>query len=157
MTSRKLLATPHSNPTDQASNDLLSTVYYTFLTSTLLSWQPENTFSSSSFAEFIQSVLGDLPSPSSAKSSNAVAFSELLVDLLWAVDVELDDIGTNASATLANADKGNPVVREGVDTVAAVARMALVKQNVEADKQTLSQFVQKLVVSMFLLLRYAIC
>lgn len=96
--------------------------------------------------EFIQSVLGSLPSPSSAKSSSAIAFSELLVDLLWAVDVELDDLYVDANNALANADRGNAVVGEGADPVAAVARVARVKQNAEADKQTLAKLIQQLVV-----------
>ncbi|KAI0091900.1 transcription factor/nuclear export subunit protein 2-domain-containing protein [Irpex rosettiformis] len=142
---RSLLATPHSNPADQASNDLLSTVYHTLITSTLLSWQPENTFSFNVLADFIQSVLGNLPSPSTTKSSSAIAFSELLIDLLWAVDVELDDIHADSNATLGNADKVNAVAGEGIDQVAAVTRVARVKQNAEADKQTLARLIQKLV------------
>ncbi|KAI0693806.1 transcription factor/nuclear export subunit protein 2-domain-containing protein [Cytidiella melzeri] len=144
---RNMLATPHSNPTDTASNDLLSTVYHTFITSTLLSWQPENTFSPTTLAGFIQSLLGSLPSPSSVKSSSVIAFGELLVDILWTVDVELDDVYADANATLANADRGDAVMVDGVDSLTAVARAAKMKQNAEADKRTLAGFVRELVTS----------
>lgn len=96
--------------------------------------------------EFVQSLLGSLPSPSSAKASSAVAFGELLVDLLWAVDTELDDICAGASAVLTSADQGNAVVVNGEDAVAAVARVAKVKQTGEADRKTLAGLAQQLVV-----------
>jgi hypothetical protein len=68
------------------------------------------------------------------------------VDLLWTVDVELDEIISDANATLANADQGNAVGGSGADAVTVVARVAKVKQNAEVDKVTLAGLVRSLVV-----------
>lgn len=145
--SLSILATPHSNPTDPTSNDLLSTIYHTLITSTLLTWQPEASLSSSAFVQFVQSVLGSLPSSSSDKSPSVAAFGELLVDLFWTIDVELDDVHSDAKIALANAEQGNvPTAVDGADAAAVIARVAQVKQSAEADKDTVATIVKALVV-----------
>lgn len=81
------------------------------------------------------------------KSPNVATFGELLVDLLWSIDVELDDVHSDAKVALANAEQGNvPVVAGGTDAAGVLARVAKVKQNAEADKGTLADFLRSLVV-----------
>ena len=97
--------------------------------------------------DFIQSLLGSLPSSSSVKSSSAVAFGELLVDLLWSIDIELDDIHSDAKLALVNAEQGNvPSVTTGTDVTTVMARVAKAKQSAESDKGTLAGLVKTLVV-----------
>lgn len=77
-----------------------------------------------------------------------MAFAELLVDLLWAIDIELDDVHADAKLALANAEQGNvPTVTDGADAAAILARVAKVKQSAETDKSTLADLSRSLVVS----------
>lgn len=146
--SRDLLAAPHLNPSDPAAHDVLSTVYHTIITATLETWAPPKSLSAQAVVNFVQSVLEGLPSPSSAKSPHAIVFGEILVDLIWAIDSELDDIHQDAKLALANAEQGNaPPVAEGDDATAVLARVAKAKQSAESDKQTLAETVKLLVVS----------
>lgn len=74
-------------------------------------------------------------------------FGELLVDLIWTVDAELDDIYQDSKVALLNAEQGNgPIVADGVDATAVLARVAKAKQTAEADKETLAGTVNLLVV-----------
>ena len=154
--SRELLAAPHSNPADPAANDLLTTAYHTIISSTLLTWSPPVSLSAETIVAFVQSVLGSLPSPSSAKSSNAVAFGELLVDLIWSIDVDVDELYQDAKLVVINTEQGKaPAVADGEDSAAAVARATKVKQDAERDKETLAGLVKQLVVSAEIGLRAA--
>ena len=75
-------------------------------------------------------------------------FGELLVDLVWAIDAELDDVHQDAKVALANAEQGNgPIVAEGVDATVVLARVANAKQTTESDKEALAGTVNLLVVS----------
>lgn len=131
---------------------MLTTVYHALITSTLLTWNQGSSLPPSALVEFVLSLLGRLPSSSSVKPSSAVAFGELLVDLLWTVDVELDDVHQDAKLALSNAEQGNaPVVAQGDDAAAVLARVAKTKQNAEADKATLAEIVRALVVSPLLM------
>ncbi|THH02395.1 hypothetical protein EW026_g445 [Hermanssonia centrifuga] len=143
---RDILNAPHCNPSDPNSNDVLSTAYHTLITSTLQTWSPTKALSPQSLTDFIQSVLERLPSPSSAKSSNAVVFGELLVDLIWSIDVDIDEVYQDAKLALANAEQGKtPVVAEGSDPAEVLAKVAQAKKNAEVDKETLGNFVRQLV------------
>ncbi len=127
---------------------MLSTAYHTLITSTLQTWSPTKALSPQSLTDFIQSVLERLPSPSSAKSSNAVVFGELLVDLIWSIDVDIDEVYQDAKLALANAEQGKTaVVAEGSDPAEVLAKVAQAKKNAEVDKETLGNFVRQLVVS----------
>ena len=118
------------------------------MTATLHTWSASKPLSSQALVKFIHSVLESLPSPSSTKPSHAVVFGELLVDVIWAVDAELDDIQQDAKIALANAEQGNgPIVAEGVDATAVLARVAKAKQAAEGDKEALSATVNLLAVS----------
>lgn len=70
------------------------------------------------------------------------------MDVIWSIDAELDDIHQDAKIALANAEQGNgPIVADGVDATAVLARVANAKQSAESDKQTLSVTVSLLAVS----------
>ncbi|EKM59356.1 uncharacterized protein PHACADRAFT_191704 [Phanerochaete carnosa HHB-10118-sp] len=145
---RDLLTAPHSNPSDPAASDVLSTAYHTLITATLKTWSPSKALTPQALISFLQSLLESLPSPSSTKSPHAIAFGDILVDILWAIDVELDDIHQDTKMALANAEQGNaPVVAEGVDVTAVLARVAQAKQNAESDKEILAGAVKLLVAS----------
>lgn len=92
--SRDILIGPHANPSDTACNDVLTTVYYTLLTAALRSHPSKTLLNVESLTAFIKSVLQHLPSSSSpaSQSSSATAFGELLVDLIWSTDAELDEV-----------------------------------------------------------------
>jgi THO complex subunit 2 len=127
---------------------VLSTAYHTLIIATLQTWSPPRQLTSQGLISFIHSVLGRLPSPSSSKSPHAAVFGELLVDLLWAIDAELDDIHQDSKLALANAEQGNaPAVAEGTDAATVLARVAQAKQNAETDKQALAATVKLLAVS----------
>lgn len=146
--SRNVLTTPHCNPSDAGAHDLLSTVYHTLISATLLTWSPKHALAPQTLVAFIQSVLEHLPSPSSVKSSNAVVFGEILVDVIWSIDVDVDDIYQDAKLVVTNAEQGKaPQVAEGQDPAAVLSRAAQAKQNAESDKEKLAGMVKQLVVS----------
>lgn len=106
LTSRNILIAPHCNPSDPNCIDVLNTAYNTLLSSTLKTWSPTHTLSPVAFVAFVQSVLEGLPSSSSASSSSLhiTAFGEILADLIWSVDAELEEIVAEAKIALANSD-----------------------------------------------------
>lgn len=107
-----------------------------------------DTLPTQTLVDFIESLLGSLPSSSSVKSSDAVVFGELLVDLLWTIDIELDDVHSDAKAALASAENGDvSTSAEENDAAAVLARVAKAKQSAEADKTTLANLLRSLVVS----------
>lgn len=57
---------------------------------------------------FVQSVLDGLPSSSSTStaSSNAAIFGEIVVDMIWSIDVELEEIISDAKGILVNGEHG---------------------------------------------------
>ena len=102
MTSRNILIAPHCNPCEPDCVDVLMTVYNTLLSSTLKTWSPKHTLTGTAFVTFVQSVLEGLPSSSSTSSPSHVAiFGEILVDLIWSVDAELEEIIAEAKVALA--------------------------------------------------------
>ncbi|KAI0722891.1 transcription factor/nuclear export subunit protein 2-domain-containing protein [Earliella scabrosa] len=135
----KLVSGPHSNPYDPECNTALTTVYHALLSSTLLSWQTKTPLSVDSLIAFIRSVVDRLPSSSTGpeKSLNAVAFGEILVDVLWSIDSELEDI-------LADAKNAASVAEQGALTAATVAQALKAKEHAEADKSTLVVTVRRL-------------
>ena len=116
-----------------------------------------NTLPTQSLIDFIESLLGSLPSSSSVKSSDAVVFSELLVDLLWTIDIELDDFHSDAKVALASAENGDvSTSADENDAAAVLARVAKAKQSAEADKTTLANLLRSLVVSASSLSAYSV-
>ncbi|EEB88577.1 hypothetical protein MPER_13521, partial [Moniliophthora perniciosa FA553] len=139
--SRKLLINPHCNPLDPSCADILATAYETLFSATLTTRSPKHSLSTDAFVAFVQSVLEHLPSTSSSsatRSSNISAFGEHLVDIIWSLDAELDDILAEAKTVVAACEQN------GDNASTLMGRAAKVRQNVEADKATISNTAKRL-------------
>ncbi|OBZ76414.1 THO complex subunit 2 [Grifola frondosa] len=136
---RNIVLAPHSNPSDPGCNDVLTTVYHALIGSTLLTWSPKKPLSVDAFVAFVQSVLDHLPSSSIAsdKSANVISFGEILVDAVWSIDSELEEI-------LADAKNAASSAEQGAMPAATVAQIVKAKKNAEADKETLVLVVKRL-------------
>lgn len=134
--------------------DVLTTAYHTLLCSTLNSWSPKDTLTADSFVAFVQSVLDGLPSSSSTStaSSNAAIFGEIIVDMVWSIDVELEEIQSDAKAALMNAEHGAESGKkfrypQKIVSSQLISNIAIKsKQNAEHDKEILAYVVKKLLV-----------
>lgn len=125
--SRNLLFPAHCNPSDPESLQILTTAYHTLLSAVLTTWSPEPGLSVQAFADFVRDVLNSLPS-SSSSSSTAAIFGEHLIDIIWTIDAQLDEVlGELRAQTQENA---NPKVKEAA----------------EGDKEKLQATVRKLLV-----------
>jgi THO complex subunit 2 len=148
--SRGVLISPHCNPRDPNCVDVLTIVYHTLLSSALNSWCPKHTITPSTFVAFVQSVLQGLPSSSTGTSSNASAFGELLVDMIWAVDSELEEILTDAKSAFATiGEQETSMAKDSKDSSekASTGKMVKLKQNAEKDKEIIADIVRKFLVS----------
>jgi len=144
--SRKILIGPHCNPTDPDCLDVLTTAYHTLLCATLSTWTPNNPLTPSAFVEFVTSVLTSLPSTSSKLPSNAASFGDYLVDMIWSVDTELDELLSEARiAAAASAEQTNMSAK---DLSLLTSRAKKAQQNAEVDKQRIPVIVKKLLVRM---------
>ncbi|PCH34941.1 hypothetical protein WOLCODRAFT_159437 [Wolfiporia cocos MD-104 SS10] len=88
-------------------------------------------------------VLEHLPSSSvpAAKSSSNRTFGEILVDIVWTIDAELEDILADAKS-FAGADSANPDV-DSADRD-AVTKVLRAKEKTESEKETLVKLVKRL-------------
>ncbi|KAH0587189.1 hypothetical protein H2248_005998 [Termitomyces sp. 'cryptogamus'] len=139
---RNSLFAPHCNPSDVNCVDTLTTAYHTLLCSALQTWSPKNSITPVAFVEFVQSVLDTLPSSSSGSatsSTNIMAFGEILVDMIWSVDAELDEVLSDTKITLAACTKQE--TNNNVSPVMAKAKK--VEQTAEKDKETVQVIVKK--------------
>ncbi|KAJ3723327.1 transcription factor/nuclear export subunit protein 2-domain-containing protein [Lentinula raphanica] len=137
---RNMLIAPHCNPADAECHNVLETTYSTLISSTLNTWAPKQALSADALVTFIRSVLDNLPSTSSsATTSNAAIFGEHLIDLIWAMDVELDEFLADAKATVANYERLN-----SDKTSAVIGRAHKVQQNAETDKATMVTIAKRL-------------
>jgi THO complex subunit 2 len=108
--SRNTLISPHCNPSDPNCADVLTTAYHTLLCSTLRTWSFKDSLTADAFLAFVQSVLDGLPSSSSTSatnSSNSVLFGEIVVDMVWSIDAELEEIQADAKVAIANSEQGS--------------------------------------------------
>ncbi len=148
--SRSIISPPHCNPTHPDCIGLLSTVYQTLIHSTLLTWSPKQSLSAATLVGFIQAVLNSLPSSSTppGKSMNTRAFGEILLDLIWTADAELDEILADTRGILSSEQVGKDErLQEGSDVPESVSKVQYAKQNAERDKDVLADVVRRLVVS----------
>ena len=129
LTSRQLFLKLHSTcPNGQGSDDLY-TAYNTLLTAALSTWSSHKRLTPATFVAFVQSVLSGLPST----SSSAPEFSSLtwlggsLVDMLWSIDIELDELVAESKAS--ESTSGGEHQKDG-----------------EKDKQVVADLVRKLLV-----------
>lgn len=101
--------------------------------------------------EFVQSVLINLPSSSQASPkvpSPAVVFGDHLVDMIWSVDTELDELLNEArSAATGIAEQGKSSPKESSREIAnLVSKAKKAQMNAENDKQRIPVIVKKLLV-----------
>jgi len=135
---RELLTRLHCNNSNGDKLDELVTIYQTLLTGTLSTWS-STTLSSATFVSFIQTVLAGFPSSSgsSAKSADALILGEALVDMIWSIDIELDELVAEAKAAESSKDKDNELNDGPLQEV-------YTRQNGESDKDTLADIVKQL-------------
>lgn len=148
--SRKFLIEPHRNPTEPNCLEILTMAYHTLLCAILSTWTPNNPLSPAAFVDFVTSILSTLPSTSSSLPSNAAIFGDHLVDMIWSIDIELDEFLSEARlAATASAEETNLSARD-ISLLTSKARK--VQQNVENDKQRIPVLVRRLLVCDSLLL-----
>lgn len=144
--SRNIVFAPHCNPTDPQCLDILTTVYNTLLCATLLTWSPAHPLTPTAFADFVQSVLRSLPSSSNeaeVQPSHVTVFGDYLIDMIWSVDTQLDELLAEARSAVAAAADGKVA---GKDLTALVNKAKKAQQNAETDKQRIPSIVMKLLV-----------
>jgi THO complex subunit 2 len=144
--SRNILTSPHCNPGDSDCIDVLTTAYHTLLSCALKSWSTKHSITPDTFVIFVHSVLESLPSSSSTISSNATVFGELLVDMIWAVDEELDEIIGDSKNIITNCSElgSSDILESTMRTALGNAMKA--KKNAEEDKETLAEIIKKFLV-----------
>ncbi|KAG0699864.1 transcription factor/nuclear export subunit protein 2-domain-containing protein [Suillus ampliporus] len=148
---RNFLISPHSNPSDPICAEALTTAYHALLLSVLTTWQPKHSLNAQALIAFIQSVLVALPSSSSARAGppvQNVVFGEILVDVLWSLDAQLDEFLADAKSALLGSEQasGGQQVKDSPkkDTTDGAGKAARLRQFVEQDKDTLSELVRRL-------------
>jgi THO complex subunit 2 len=149
--SRNILSVSHCNPSDPSCIGVLTTAYHTVLSAVLLSWSPKYHLTPVAFVLFVQSVLRGLPSTSASTSlsasTNVSQFGDILTDIIWSIDAELDEILADAKATLSPiTDQSRENDANENDRAALVTKLTKVKQNAEVDKETLVDLVKRLLV-----------
>ncbi|KAG1756059.1 transcription factor/nuclear export subunit protein 2-domain-containing protein [Suillus lakei] len=149
---RNFLISPHSNPSDPICAEALTTAYHALLLSVLTTWQPkQNSLNAQALVAFIQSVLLALPSSSAARAGppvQNVIFGEILVDVLWSTDAQLDEFLADAKSALVGSEQvsGDQQVKDAPkkDITDSAGKAARLRHFVEQDKETLSELVKRL-------------
>jgi THO complex subunit 2 len=133
-----MLTRLHCGPSDAARIEDITSIYQTLLNSTLSTWSPSVELNSDTFVSFVQTVLSTLPSSSSSsgKPADISLLGDVLVDMVWSVDIELDEIIAEAKAAESKDAEIN------VDAT----QPPLSKKNAEADKDSLADVVKRLLV-----------
>lgn len=72
------------------------------------------------------------------------AFGEMLVDVMWSTDAQLDEFLADAKAALSGSEQISGGQKDNSDSVGKAARL---RQFVEQDKDTLSELVKRFLVS----------
>jgi len=129
--SRAMLLPPHSNPSDPASVDLLTTAYQTLLFSLTKTWSAQNGLTVDTLTNFVITIRDSIPS-SSSMNGPASRMGDVIVDVIWALDTELDDIVTDAKASPSDSKT--------------------VKENAEEDKVMLAKLAWRLAVRLIILM-----
>ncbi|KAG9317174.1 hypothetical protein JVU11DRAFT_1367 [Chiua virens] len=135
---RGFLLPAHLNPTDPTSVEFLTTAYHTLLFSVMRTWVPRSSLTPQSFVDFVQSVLVSLPS-SSAQSrpiQSDTLFGELLVDIVWSLDAQLDELAVDAKSIVATP--------EHAAQSSDLHKATDVKQATEKDKDLLVDVIKRL-------------
>lgn len=125
----------------------MTTAYHTLIYSTLATWSPPHPLTPVAFADFVQSVLINLPSSSNTTANSpthATIFGDHLVDMIWSVDTELDELLNEARAASAISADQSKLSAKDLTTIVSKAKKA--QQNAEGDKQRIQAIVKKLLV-----------
>lgn len=144
--SRNILISPHCNPSNPECLDVLTTAYHTLICAALLTWSPPSPLTITAFVDFVQSVLVNLPSSSQASpkvSSPALIFGDHLVDMIWSVDTELDELLNEARVASTASGEGKLSTKE---VASLVSKAKKAQTNAENDKQRIPIIVKKLLV-----------
>ncbi|KAF8138151.1 hypothetical protein EV363DRAFT_1292738 [Boletus edulis] len=138
---RNFLLPAHLNPMDPDTIDTLTTAYHTLLFSALKTWTPSGLFTPQSFVNFVESVLASLPSSSvqSRPMQSDTLFGELLVDIVWSLDAQLDELVTDAKATITNVEQ--------TTATSDLHKATGIKQTAEQDKELLVDVVKRLLLA----------
>ncbi|KAG6378421.1 transcription factor/nuclear export subunit protein 2-domain-containing protein [Boletus reticuloceps] len=138
---RKFLLPAHLNPMDPDTIDTLTTAYHTLLFSALRTWTPSGLLTPQSFVDFVESVLVSLPSSSvqSRPMQSDTLFGELLVDIVWSLDAQLDELVTDAKATITNVEQ--------TTSASDLHKATGIKQTAEQDKELLVDVVKRLLLA----------
>ena len=135
-----------------SSMDTLATAYQALVHSALQRFSTSFAIQldADTLVTFVKSVSDALPSTSTAGSERPhelMRFGELLVDLIWAIDSELDEVITDVKGFIANDKKAQ---EEGVQRSGEKVQAAESGQKIaETDKGTLALVIRKLVVRIF--------
>jgi THO complex subunit 2 len=142
--SRKYLIQLHSTPTDPNAVDALVTAYHTLLSATLSLWPPKHPLPPTSFTAFVKSMLHALPSSSQdAPSPAATALGELLIDSMWSIDEQLEEvISDSKTAIAAQSEREKEQVNGRLDESGPI----LNRDTATKDKGTLLEVVRVLLV-----------
>ncbi len=144
--SRKYLTQLHSTPTDSNAADALVTTYHTLLSATLSLWPSEHPLSPPAFTAFVKSMLLSLPSSSQVASSPAAtAFGELLIDTMWSIDSQLDDVIADSKATITTQSEKEKE-NEQANGQSEESGVPLSREAAMKDKGTLLELVKHLLV-----------
>jgi len=130
------------------------TAYSYLMCAALTSWAYPHPLTPVAFAEFVQSILTNLPSSSAGPSaaSPAATFGSILIDIMWSIDLQLDEFASEAKAAVgATADE---TMQGGKDTAGLMAKAKKAQQNAEGDKQRLQLILKKLLVCFFKCCQY---
>lgn len=114
----------------------------------LLTWSPPNPITTTAFVDFVQSVLVNLPSSSQAAPkvpSPAAIFGDHLVDMIWSVDTELDELLSEARVASTASGEGKLTSKE---VASLVSKAKKAQANAEHDKQRIPIIVKKLLVGL---------
>ena len=146
--SRKYLIQLHSTPTDTNAVDSLVTAYHTLFSATLSLWPPKYPLAPTSFTAFAKTMLHGLPSSSQdAPSPAATALGELLIDTMWSIDSQLDEVITDTKAAIAaQSEREKEKEKEQVNGRLDESGAVLSRDAATKDKGTLLEVVRLLLV-----------
>jgi THO complex subunit 2 len=140
--SRDILIRLHSQPKNSRNVEHIVTAYHTILFSVLSSWSQNGAMTADGLVAFVKNIVESLPSSSSQSSQSLqiAEFGEALVDLIWTVDLQLDELLGDAKGITSAYAKDAPKDD-------AFEKAAALQKNVEKDKASLSYILRQLVVS----------
>jgi len=144
--SRKYLVQLHSTPADSNAVDALVATYHTLLSSTLSLCPPKHPLTPAAFAAFVKGMLLGLPSSHDAPSPAANALGELLIDAMWSIDSQLDDVITDSSKAAISAQSEKENEKEQVDSRVEDSGAVLSRDAATKDRVTLLEVVKLLLV-----------